>query len=60
MNKLPVDRLAELAPRLPDEVMNDIRIRMGDWLVSGGSQNDPYMWQQVRFAENWIEFEGEK
>lgn len=50
----PVDRLSELADQLPFEVIIDIKTRMGDYVLSGGKLNDPYMWQQIRFAENWI------
>lgn len=58
MNKSPINRLAELTPKLPYVVINDISKRMEDWVLSGGKQDDPYMWQQVKFAENWIAFNG--
>lgn len=60
MDKLPIDRLIELAPRVPFEITMDIKHRMGDWVLSGGKQDDPYMWQQVKFAENWLKINGDE
>lgn len=60
MRELPVDRLTELSPMLPHEVIQDISKRMGNWVLGGGNPDDPYMWQQVRYAENWINIMGEK
>lgn len=50
----PLDRLAEIVNQLPVEVLLDIKSRMGDYVLGGGKLTDPYMWQQIRFAENWI------
>ncbi|MFD1418441.1 DUF6877 family protein [Companilactobacillus keshanensis] len=54
MEKLPVDSLSEIASDIPIEALIDIKNRMGDWVLSGGKQNDPYMWQQVRYAERFL------
>ena len=53
--KTPVDRFVELADKLPLEAIVDIKTRMGDYVLSGGKINDPYMWQQARYAENLVE-----
>ncbi|MFL2133035.1 DUF6877 family protein [Desemzia sp. FAM 23990] len=34
------------------KVLADINQRINDWLASGGKDDDPYIMQQVRFAEN--------
>lgn len=52
--KTPVDRFVELADKLPVDAILDIKTRMGDHMVSGGKINDPYMWQQARYAENLV------
>lgn len=56
MEKLPIERLAEIAPDVPIMVLIDVKNRMGDWLLSGGNQDDPYMWKQVKFAERFLKF----
>lgn len=37
---------------LPTAVVEDINKRVTDWLCSGGSVKDPYIKQQLRFAES--------
>ncbi|MCI3027712.1 hypothetical protein LMF32_00990 [Desemzia sp. C1] len=34
------------------KVLADVNQRINDWLASGGKDDDPYIQQQVRFAEN--------
>lgn len=34
------------------KVLADVNQRINDWLASGGEDDDPYIKQQVRFAEN--------
>ena len=41
------------------EVLKDINKRMTDWIASGGKEDDPYIKQQLRFAEHFIKKEGE-
>ena len=52
----PADRLTEIVDQLPVEVLLDIKNRMGDYLLGGGKLTDPYMWQQIRFAENYLKY----
>ena len=42
----------------PIAVIDDIRGRVGDFYLSGNSSddNDPYLWQQVRYLENFKKF----
>lgn len=49
-----LDELAEVAPGLPLVVWEDIKSRVGDWMLGGGSGNDPYIQQQVRYAKHVI------
>lgn len=44
---------------LPKEVLQDIDKRITDWIASGGKEDDPYIKQQLRFAERFIK-EGEE
>ncbi len=50
--ELPVDRINKVAHLLPVEALQDILKRMTDWKASGGGDNDSYMHQQARYAEN--------
>ena len=49
-----LERLNVLAGQLPIWVQEDIRIRVGDWMTSGGGADDPYIYQQLGFAKNVI------
>ncbi|MCR1902254.1 DUF6877 family protein [Ligilactobacillus apodemi] len=57
------EKLIELLDtyRYPISVINDVRMRVGDFYLSGnlGDDNDPYLWQQVRYLENWNKLKGE-
>ena len=47
----PVEKLNKIIHLLPMEVIVDIDKRITDWLAGGGNENDPYIEQQVRYAE---------
>ena len=47
-----------LKAKLPVEVVRDIEKRITDWLASGGSEDDPYIKQQFRYAENILRIRG--
>lgn len=46
--------------RYPIAVINDVRMRVGDFYLSGNSSddNDPYLWQQVQYLENLNKVKG--
>ena len=39
---------------IPAEILLDVKNRIGDWTSSGGSLDDPYIKQQWKFVENYI------
>ena len=39
---------------IPKEIILDIKNRISNWVLSGGSLNDHYVKQQYRFIENYI------
>ena len=54
------EKIVELLSKYsyPITVINDIRGLLGDFYLSGNSSddNDPYLWQQVRYLENVKKF----
>ncbi|WIK98145.1 hypothetical protein QPL86_11870 [Bacillus bombysepticus] len=46
-----IDRITELAPKIPTVVLEDVMNQIKDWIVSGGREDDPYIGQQLRFVE---------
>lgn len=50
----PMDRILAISPQLPRAVLEDIYRRIGDWLASGGSEDDPYIEHQLRYAERFL------
>lgn len=40
--------------RIPEYIIDDTNKRINDWLKSGGKEDDPYMFQQFRYIENYI------
>ncbi|WP_180320078.1 DUF6877 family protein [Peribacillus loiseleuriae] len=49
-----IQEISSIARHLPLEVLQDINQRIGDWLTSGGNKNDPYIRQQLRFAQRFV------
>lgn len=39
---------------LPVEIIKDIDKRVTDWLAAGGNEDDPYVRQQFKYAENFL------
>lgn len=56
----PLEEINKLSHLLPFEVLQDIDKRVSDWLAGGGTEDDPYIQQQLRFAKNYIEQKGLK
>ncbi|HDR4881365.1 TPA: hypothetical protein QCR18_000568 [Bacillus cereus] len=54
-----LQQMNELASKLPLLVLQDIHNRIKDWIVSGGDENDEYIGQQLRFAQNYLKVHGE-
>ncbi|UPJ15594.1 hypothetical protein MYW48_23175 [Bacillus cereus] len=55
-----LQKIIELSSELPYSVLRDINTRVRDWLASGGGENDPYIAQQLRFAQNYLKMRGEQ
>ncbi|USK72433.1 hypothetical protein LIS76_08310 [Peribacillus asahii] len=49
-----IQEISSIANHLPFEVLQDINQRIGDWLASGGNENDPYIKQQLKFAKRFL------
>ncbi|KOS61702.1 hypothetical protein FJQ98_02825 [Lysinibacillus agricola] len=47
----PLYELNQIACELPLSVLSDVKQRIGDWLASGGKETDPYIKQQVAYAQ---------
>lgn len=50
----PLEEINKIAHRLPPLVLQDINQRIGDWLATGGNDDDPYIEQQLRFARRFV------
>lgn len=50
-NVNPLFELHQIACELPLNVLSDVKQRIGDWLASGGKETDPYIRQQVAYAQ---------
>lgn len=56
MKKVEVQCIEDLVRvNLPLHIVQDIDKRIGDWLASGGSLDDPYIEQQFKYANNVLE-----
>lgn len=51
----PIHELYAIGDKLPLEVLLDIDNRIADWLLSGGEVDAPYVWQQLRYAQRFVE-----
>ncbi|KEF40159.1 hypothetical protein M670_00175 [Schinkia azotoformans MEV2011] len=50
----PLSEIGDIAHKLPLDVLKDINQRIGDWLASGGKDDDPYIEQQLEFAKRFV------
>ncbi|MEK4403229.1 DUF6877 family protein [Sporosarcina sp. FSL K6-6792] len=46
--------IIKLLPQLPFEVLKDVERRTGDWMWSGGNEDDPYIHQQLRYDKRLL------
>ncbi|WP_313429623.1 DUF6877 family protein [Siminovitchia terrae] len=51
----PLQEVIQISNKLPVAVLKDINQRIGDWLASGGNEDDPYIEQQLRFARRFVD-----
>ncbi|PHB90639.1 hypothetical protein COE98_15805 [Bacillus wiedmannii] len=54
-----LQQINEIASKLPLPVLQDINNRIRDWIVSGGNEDDEYIGQQLRFAQNYLNVHGD-
>lgn len=50
----PLEEINAIAHKIPTVALEDINGRIKDWIVSGGKEDDPYMHQQLRYAQNIV------
>lgn len=50
----PILELYSIGQQIPLEVLMDVDKRIGDWLLSGGEMDHPYVWQQVNYARKFV------
>ena len=44
---------------IPEIVGLDVMVRIQDWMMSGGKEEDAYIQRQLKFASQFIENKGE-
>ncbi|OAJ75234.1 hypothetical protein AYJ08_00350 [Brevibacillus sp. SKDU10] len=54
-----LEQITKITGQLPLEVLLDINQRIGDWLASGGKEDDLYIQQQLRYAERILKLNSE-
>lgn len=54
MAKTALQQIVGLAPQVPHDALLDIDSRIGDWLATGGGEDDPYMYQQLDYAKRMV------
>ena len=50
----PIEEIAKWAKHISLEALQDINARIADWLASGGKCDDLHVFQQLRYAKNFI------
>ncbi|MDA1690249.1 hypothetical protein PDK21_21015 [Bacillus cereus group sp. TH147LC] len=54
-----LQQINEIASKLPLCMLQNINNRIRDWIVSGGNEDDEYIGQQLRFAQNYLKVHGD-
>lgn len=47
-----MQQIEELISEMPLPVLQDVRQRLDDWMLSGGKDDDPYVEQQLRYMKH--------
>lgn len=50
--KTPMQQIEELIAEMPLPVLQDVRQRLDNWMLSGGKDDDPYVEQQLRYMKH--------
>jgi len=50
--KTPMQQIEEIITEMPLPVLQDVRCRLDDWMLSGGKDDDPYVAQQLRYMKH--------
>ena len=50
--KTPMQQIEELITEMPLPVLQDVRQRLDDWMLSGGKDDDSYVEQQLRYMKH--------
>ncbi|MEK3935335.1 DUF6877 family protein [Sporosarcina sp. FSL W7-1349] len=53
-----IQEISKLSDRIPIEALQNIHSRVTDWLAGVGNHDDPYIHQQLRYAQNLARSEG--
>jgi len=52
--KNPIVEITKIAEHIPLVALQDIHQRIGDHLAGGGKVDDPYIYQQLRYAKRFV------
>lgn len=50
----PIQEITKIVHKLLIEALQGINQAICDWMASGGKKDDPYVWPQLRYAEQLI------
>lgn len=54
-----LEKLENIIDLLPTHVAEDVSARCNYWMSSGGGADDPYIYQQLRYARAFLKEEDE-
>ena len=50
----PINEISKISEHIPVAALQDIHARITDWLAGGGNHDDPYIYQQLRYAKRFL------
>lgn len=50
----PINEIHKISHHIPLEALQDIHQRIADWRANGGNHDDPYVFQQLRYAQRFV------